>query len=145
LTEAEAGLLRTDVSPARIVVAGTLPREQALALQRDADALLLIASPQRTQLLNFKLFEYLASERPLLALAAGTEAGRVIEEAGATAVPADDVAAIVGGLQRLARGELEAPRTGASSAYFYPHVAERMAEVAAEAVASAGTRRRPYP
>jgi glycosyltransferase involved in cell wall biosynthesis len=145
LTEAEAGLLKTDVSPARIVVAGTLPREQALALQRDADALLLIASPQRTQLLNFKLFEYLASERPLLALAAGTEAGRVVEEAGGTAVPADDVAAIVGGLQRLARGELETPRTGARSAYSYPHVAERMAEVAAEAVASAGTRRRPYP
>jgi glycosyltransferase involved in cell wall biosynthesis len=145
LTDAEAGLMETDVSPARIVVAGSLPREQALALQRAADALLLIASPRRTQLLNFKLFEYLASGRPMLALAAGTEAGRVIEEAGGTAVPADDVAAIVGGLQRLARGELKAPKAGMSSAYSYPHVAERMAEVAAGAVASARTRRRPYP
>ena len=145
LTYAEAGLMETDVSPARIVVAGSLPREQALALQRAADALLLIASPQRTQLLNFKIFEYLASGRPMLALAAGTEAGRVVEEAGGTAVPADDVAAIVGGLQRLARGELKAPKAGMSSAYSYPHVAERMAEVAAGAVASARTRRRPYP
>ena len=37
--------MRTDVSPARIVVAGSLPRERALALQRAADALLLLARP----------------------------------------------------------------------------------------------------
>ena len=135
--------MRTDVSPARIVVAGSLPRERALALQRAADALLLLASPERSQLLNFKLFEYLAAGRPILALAAGTEAGRVVEEAGGAAVPADDVAAIVGALRRLAAGELEAPRQGASDAYSYPAVAERMAEVAEGAVASARARRPP--
>jgi glycosyltransferase involved in cell wall biosynthesis len=145
LTEAEAELMRTDVSPARILVAGSLPREGALALQRAADALLLLASPQRTQLLNFKLFEYLASERPILALAAGTEAGRVVEETGGTAVPADDVAAIVGALRRLATGDLEAPEPGVSGAYSYPSVAERLAEVAEGAVASARARRSPYP
>lgn len=145
LTEAEAELMRTDVSPARILVAGSLPRERALALQRAADALLLVASPQRTQLLNFKLFEYLATERPILALAAGTEAGRVVEETGGAAVPADDVAAIVGALRRLAAGELEAPEPGVSGAYSYPSVAERLAEVAEGAVASARARRSPYP
>jgi glycosyltransferase involved in cell wall biosynthesis len=136
LTEAEAELMRTDVSPARIVVAGTLPRARALALQRAADALLLLASPQRTQLLNFKLFEYLATGRPILALAAGTEAGRVVEETGGAAVPADDVAAIVGALRRLVVGELTPPKPGTSSAYSYPSVAERLAEVAEAAVAS---------
>jgi glycosyltransferase involved in cell wall biosynthesis len=136
LTEAEAELMRTDVSPARILAAGSLPRDQALALQRAADALLLLASPQRTQLLNFKLFEYLATGRPILALAAGTEAGTVVEETGGAAVPADDVAAIVGALRRLVAGELTAPEPGASSAYSYPSVAERMAEVAEAAVAS---------
>ena len=80
--------MRTDVSPARIVVAGSLPRSTALALQRSADALLLLASPQRTQLLNFKLFEYLAAARPILALAAGTEAGRVVAELGGETVRA---------------------------------------------------------
>ena len=75
LTDSEAGPPGTDVSPTRIVVAGTLPRATALSLQRAADALLLLASPQRTQLVNFKLFEYLAAGRPILALAAGTEAG----------------------------------------------------------------------
>ncbi len=142
LTEAEAELLRADVSPARIVVAGSLPRERALALQRAADALLLLASPQRTQLLNFKLFEYLASGRPILALAAGTEAGRVVEETGGAAVPADDVAAIVGALRSLAAGELQAPEPEVSGAYSYPSVAERLAEVAEGAVA-ARARRRP--
>ena len=125
--------MRTDVSPARIVVAGSLPRERALALQRAADALLLLASPQRTQLLNFKLFEYLAAGRPILALAAGTEAGRVVEEAGGEAVPADDVAAIVGALRRLAAGELRPPSARRREAYSYPAVAERMAEVAERA------------
>jgi glycosyltransferase involved in cell wall biosynthesis len=129
--------MRTDVSPARIVVAGTLPRDRALALQRAADALLLLASSRRTQLLNFKLFEYLAAGRPILALAAGTEAGRVVEEIGGPpAVPADDVAAIVGALRRLASGELEAPKAGAAGAFSYPSPAERMAEAAEAAVAS---------
>jgi glycosyltransferase involved in cell wall biosynthesis len=136
LTEDEAELMRTDVSPARILAAGSLPRDHALALQRAADALLLLASPQRSQLLNFKLFEYLATGRPILPLAAGTEAGRVVEETGGAAVPADDVAAIVGALRRLVAGELKAPEPGVSSAYSYPSVAQRMAEVAEAAVAA---------
>ena len=78
LTDAEARLFETDVSPARIVHAGSLAREQALALQREADALLLVAQPTRSQLLNIKVFEYLASGRPILALAEGTEAGRIV-------------------------------------------------------------------
>jgi glycosyltransferase involved in cell wall biosynthesis len=136
LTEAEAELMRSDVSPARIVVAGSLPRAEALALQRSADALLLLASPQRTQLLNFKLFEYLATGRPILALAAGTEAGRVIAEAGGHPIPADDTEAIVGALRRLAAGELEAPSASIRRAYSYPTVAERLADVARLAVES---------
>ena len=36
----------------------------ALALQREADALLLLAQPTRSQLLNIKVFEYLASRPP---------------------------------------------------------------------------------
>ena len=136
LTEAEAELMRSDVSPARIVVAGSLPRPQALALQRSADALLLLASPQRTQLLNFKLFEYLATGRPILALAAGTEAGRVVAEAGGHPIPADDTEAIVGALRRLAAGELEAPSASIRRAYSYPTVAERLADVASQAVES---------
>jgi glycosyltransferase involved in cell wall biosynthesis len=145
LTEAEAELMETDVSPARIVVPGSLTRERAVALQGAADALLLLASPRRTQLLNFKLFEYLATGRPILALAAGTEAGRVVEELGGDAVPADDVAAIVEALRRVVAGELQPPSATARQAYSYPAAAERLAEVAEGAVASARARRSPYP
>jgi glycosyltransferase involved in cell wall biosynthesis len=141
LTDAEAELMQTDVSPARIVVSGSLPRERAIALQRAADALLLLASPQRSQLLNFKLFEYLAAGRPILALAAGTEAGRIAEEIGAGAVAADDTAAIVEALRKVAAGRLPRPDAGARDAYSYPAVAERMAEVAERAVELFRTRR----
>ena len=122
--------MRTDVSPARIVVAGTLDRADALALQRAADGLLLLASARRTQLLNFKVFEYLASERPIVALAAGTEAGRIIAEAGGEAVPSDDPAAIVGALRRLVAGDVPPSDPAARERYSYPSVAERMAAVA---------------
>jgi glycosyltransferase involved in cell wall biosynthesis len=141
LTDVEAELMQTDVSPARIVVSGSLPRERAIALQRAADALLLLASPQRSQLLNFKLFEYLAAGRPILALAAGTEAGRIAEEIGAGAVAADDTAAIVEALRKVAAGRLPRPDAGARDAYSYPAVAERMAEVAERAVELFRTRR----
>jgi glycosyltransferase involved in cell wall biosynthesis len=134
LTEEEASLMGGDVSPARIVIAGTLARPDALALQRAADSLLLLASARRTQLLNFKLFEYLAAGPPILALAAGTEAGRVVAEAGGEAVPADDPEAIVGALRRLVAGELRPSDPGARERYSYPHVAERMAAVAQRAI-----------
>jgi glycosyltransferase involved in cell wall biosynthesis len=130
LTEEEAALMRSDVSPARIVVAGTLERSDALALQRAADALLLVASSRRTQLLNFKLFEYLAAGPPILALAAGTEAGRIVGEAGGEAVPADDPEPIVGALLRLVAGEVAPSDPAARERYSYPRVAEQMAELA---------------
>jgi glycosyltransferase involved in cell wall biosynthesis len=133
LTEAEAQLMRTDVSPARIVVAGTLPRPAALALQRSGDALLLLASARRSQLLNFKLFEYLAAGRPILALAAGTEAGRVVADLGCETVPSDDPAAIIRGLRKVAAGELRPPDPRWRESYSYPAVAERMASVAERA------------
>jgi glycosyltransferase involved in cell wall biosynthesis len=140
LTEAEDALMRTDVSPARIVVAGSVPRSEALALQRSADALLLVASAQRTQLLNFKLFEYLAAGRPILALAEGTEAGRVVKGLGGETVPSDDEAAIAEALRRLVTGGLRAPDPQWRDAYTYPAQAERMIEAVKEAVANASRR-----
>jgi glycosyltransferase involved in cell wall biosynthesis len=141
LTEAEQRLLTTEVSPARIVVAGSLRRAEALALQRVGDALLLLASPERSQLLNIKLFEYLAAGRPIVALAGGTEAGRVAAELGGEVVRADDPQAIAGALRRLAAGELHPPAPEAVRPYTYPAPAERMAEAVERAIAAAGGRR----
>jgi glycosyltransferase involved in cell wall biosynthesis len=135
LTQAESELFAADVSPARIVIAGSLTRERALALQREADALLLLAQPTRSQLLNIKLFEYLASGRPILALAAGTEAGRIVAETGGVAVRADLPGDVAAGLEGLVAGELTAPSADAVAAYTYPAPAERMAEAVERAIA----------
>ena len=137
LTAAEAELMTTDVSPARIVHAGSLDREAALALQREADILLLLAQPVRSQLLNIKMFEYLAAGRPILALAAGTEAGRIVAELGGEVVRADDPVAIASALARVAAGELAPPPPDAIAAYTYPAPAQAMAG-AVEAAIVAG-------
>jgi glycosyltransferase involved in cell wall biosynthesis len=136
-TEEELKILRTDVTPARIVPVGSLPRPDALALQRAADALLLLASPARSQLANLKLFEYLAAGRPVLALAGGTEAGRIVAETGAgEVVRSDDVSAIVEALRRLTAGETEPPDPNRVRDYSYPAVAERMADAVERAIAA---------
>lgn len=139
LTEAEARLFETDVSPARLVHAGSLHREQALALQREADALLLIAQPTRSQLLNIKVFEYLASGRPILALAEGTEAGTVVKETGGEVVRADDPAAIADALANVARGRLTPPPGEAVAAYTYPAPAKKLAAAIELAIAERST------
>jgi glycosyltransferase involved in cell wall biosynthesis len=134
LTESERELMSRDVNPARIRLVGSLERERALALQRAADCLLLLAHPVRTQLANFKLYEYLHAGPPILALAAGTEAGAIAESIGAPAIPAGDVRAIAGGLGRAARRELPASDQGARAGYAYPAVAERMGAAVEQAI-----------
>jgi glycosyltransferase involved in cell wall biosynthesis len=138
LTEPEAALFSADLSPVRVSVLGSLARERAVALQREADALLLLAHPTRSQLLNIKLFEYLASGRPVLALAAGTEAGRLVEEIGGETVRADDPAAIARAIARVATGELEAPDAEAVAPYTYPAPAEAMAALVESVIERAG-------
>jgi glycosyltransferase involved in cell wall biosynthesis len=139
-TDAELELLGADVAPARISVVGSLPRPAALALQRAADALLLIASPARSQLANLKLFEYLVAGRPVLALAEGTEAGRIVAETGGEVARSDDVGAIARAVGRLVQGEIPPPSSDRLREYSYPPVAKRMADVVERAIA-----RRPYP
>lgn len=128
VTDDERRLFATGVSPARIVLLGALPRERAVALQRAADALLLIAARQRTQLANLKVFEYLAAARPIVALAAGTEAGRIVLETGAgEVVPSGDVAAIVTALRALVAGEVSAPDPQRLRPFAYPDAVKAMA------------------
>jgi glycosyltransferase involved in cell wall biosynthesis len=127
LTEPERELFESDVEPARIALVGTLARERAVALQRAADCLLLVAHPVRSQLANFKLYEYLGAGPPILALAEGTEAGTIAGEVGAEVAPAGDPAAIADALGRVARREIPAPDSERRAEHAYPAVAERMA------------------
>jgi glycosyltransferase involved in cell wall biosynthesis len=138
LTEAETELFATDVAPARISVAGSLERERALALQRAADCLLLVAHPIRSQLANFKLYEYLCAGPPILALAAGTEAGTIAREAGSEPVAAGDPAAIAEALAKVARREIPPPDPEAREEHSYPAVADRMAAAVEAAIERRG-------
>ena len=138
LTEEERELFAAEVAPARVSLVGSLERGRALALQRAADCLLLIAQPVRSQLANFKLYEYLSAGPPILALAEDTEAGRIALEIGAETVPAGDPEAIARALARVARRELPPPDPDARSEYSYPTVAQRMAAAVETAIERRG-------
>jgi len=94
------------------------PRQTALELQRDSDALLLLipdAGGRGKGVLSGKVFEYLAAERPVLAaVPPDGAAADLIRETGAGVVAApDDVeglkAALAGLHDRFVNGGLPAP------------------------------------
>jgi glycosyltransferase involved in cell wall biosynthesis len=82
------------------------PRRRALELQRESDVLLLLipdAGGRGKGVLSGKVFEYLAAERPILALVPPDgAAAELIRETGAGVVaPPDDVEAIEAALREL--------------------------------------------
>ena len=104
----------------RVEVIPFVPRRRSLELQRDSEALLLIASEaggRGTGVIPGKVFEYIAAGRPILgAVPADGAAARLIEEVRAGVVaPADDVDALQAALLELhgrwKRGELEVELT----------------------------------
>ena len=116
---------------------GELSRGQALALQRAADVLLLLATgPHRSQVTG-KIFEYLAVGRPILAIASANEARRIVEET-ATGTVADpgDADAVVAALRRAARGELRATPRGVD-AYTFPGISARYEDAVEDAIVRA--------
>lgn len=132
----ERELFSARLDPIEVSLLGSLERGTSLALQREADALLLLAQPTRSQLVNFKLFEYLAAERPILALCAGTEAGRILSEADAgPVVSAAEPAAIESALKALIDGGLTPPPAGLTRRHRYPDTAQEVANVLSGAAA----------
>ena len=87
----------------RIEVIDYVTHRRALGLQRDSEALLLLipdAGGRGAGILSGKVFEYIAAERPILALvpAAGAAARLLTETGAGTVVSADDVDAIAAAL-----------------------------------------------
>ncbi len=130
-----------------VVHVGLLDRAGAVALQRSADAVLLVTGAGSSEATG-KLFEYLASGRPILALAAGNEAARIVAESGCgVAVAPGDVPAIERALRALAAGTLErSVDPAALERYVYPGPARAALELVEEAIdarrAAVGTRAR---
>jgi glycosyltransferase involved in cell wall biosynthesis len=73
--------------------------------QLDADALLLITAPGQRSVASLKLFDYIGAGVPILALAEGNAAARIVQDyrLGLT-VPANDATAIATALERLLDG-----------------------------------------
>lgn len=122
----ERGLVRT---------LGVVPRPSAIALQRRAAALVLLTSEQVSQSTG-KLYEYLAADRPILALAAENEAARIVRETNTgVTVPPRDVDAITAALRDVALGEFAPGYVPCGTErYVYPAPAEAMAELVERAI-----------
>ena len=114
LSAEERGVLRQYRLEGIVEHVGLLGRAEAIALQRQADALLLIATgPHRSQI-SGKVFEYLASGRPIIVIADENEAARIVAATGTGIVLAPtDVDGIVATLR-------EAVTTGLAR-HYRPH------------------------
>jgi glycosyltransferase involved in cell wall biosynthesis len=115
---------------------GYVERSESLALQRAADVLLLVTSGARTGEATGKLFEYLATGRPILVLGRGSAAGTIVEQAQAgIVIPTHDTDAALGALRRILAGELSALPAGGREAFGYPALAERYERTLEAAIA----------
>jgi glycosyltransferase involved in cell wall biosynthesis len=128
--------LLEDADDVGVRYVGQLSRGGSLALQRSADALLLLTSPDHASHATAKLFEYLAAGKPIIALARGNEAARIVQETGTgVAVAPDDVEGITHALLAVLDGTLGAayaPR--GLREYVYPGPAEAVAELVERAI-----------
>ena len=125
LTSQDRRILEELTPPVRGMVheIGFLPKSGALALQRAADALLLISTGPHQQVVTAKLSEYLLAERPILAVSSENEATRIIRETRTgTVVAPEDIEALSDALQSCIDGRL--------AASFQPRGLERYAQPA---------------
>ena len=136
LTTEERALIARTGTEDLIEPLGMLDRAAAIDLQRSADAVVLLTSRNSSEA-SGKVFEYLAARRPIVALAEGNEAERIVRETNTgVTVPPDDVDTIAAALRRVGTGELADKYAPVGlDRYTYPGPAEAMAEVIEEAIA----------
>ncbi len=98
----EKKLLRDFLVSGRAVIHPLAERRQALALQESADLLLLVTRPGERSGVPLKLFEYLFSQTPVLALSDDREIRRIVSDSNCGwCVSPGDAAGITGMLERL--------------------------------------------
>ena len=138
LSEDERGLVAAAEAQGLVRWVGALDRPRTLALQRLADALLVVTEGStRKSVATGKLFEYLAARKPILVLGDATEAARIVRETGAgTATSATDPAAIAAAIRELVERPLGPATAEAIAPYGFPAVAGRVAELVEEVVST---------
>jgi glycosyltransferase involved in cell wall biosynthesis len=131
------GRYLSDLDPASMIRhLGRLPHDSMLALERRADALLLVTAPELVSLATGKLFEYLAAGRPIIALAQGNEAARIVEETGTgLTFPMDDPEGLARAFEAALDGNLtERYSPHDLDPYVYPAPARQVAELVERAI-----------
>jgi glycosyltransferase involved in cell wall biosynthesis len=115
---------------------GTLDRPRTLQLQHGADALLVLAEGSSRRVATGKLFEYLATDAPILVLGDDSEAARIVAETGAGfAASGSDPSQIAPALERLLASPPERSRDAAAvEPYTYPHIAQGYVELIEDVV-----------
>lgn len=134
----DAALLQELDTHGLVDVAGQRDRDTSIATQRAADALLLLTTPGHVSHATGKLFEYLAARRPILALAEGSAAARIVRDTDSgTVAAADDPGAIAAALGELLDGRWSKPssRPDQLQRYLYPGPADAMLDLIERAIA----------
>jgi glycosyltransferase involved in cell wall biosynthesis len=127
-----------ELDPAGMIThVGHLPHDGMLALERRADALLLVTAPDLVSLATGKLFEYLAAGRPIIALAHGNEAARIVEETGTgLTIRMEDAEGLTRAFEAALDGKLSERYSPHNlDPYVYPAPARQVAELVERAVA----------
>ena len=132
LSTEEAQLLGSPDLAGIVRCVGSLERPAVLRLQRAADILLVVTEgSRRRSVATGKLFEYLATSRPILVLGSETEAARIVLSTHrGTATPAEDPRAIAAALREVV-GEDRPPLTDRTELerYSWPGLAAAYAAV----------------
>jgi glycosyltransferase involved in cell wall biosynthesis len=115
---------------------GTLDRPRTLELQHAADALLVLAEGSSRRVATGKLFEYLATDAPILVLGEATEAARIVAATGCGfATSGSDPSLIASALERLVASPSSPRRDRPVVQQFsYPYVARRYVELIQDVV-----------
>jgi glycosyltransferase involved in cell wall biosynthesis len=132
LSTDEAALLESADLNGMVRCVGSLQRPEVLRMQRAADVLLIVTEgARRPSVATGKLFEYLATSRPILVLGTETEAGRIVVSTGrGVATSADDPRAIAEALRRVAEGgPMPTADEDEVQRYSWPGLAEAYAEL----------------
>ena len=132
LSTEEAQLLGSPDLAGIVRCVGSLERPAVLRLQRAADVLLVVTEgSRRRSVATGKLFEYLATSRPILVLGSETEAARIVLSTHrGTATSAEDPRAIAAALREVV-GDDRPPLTDRTELerYSWPRLAAAYAAV----------------
>lgn len=140
LSPVERALLREPGLDGLVRSVGVLDRPRALALQQEADSLMVIAAgASERSVATGKLFEYLTAGPPILVVGERSEAAKIVTETGTgVAAAADRPEAIAAALEGLIAGERPQRRPEAIARYSWEVLAAQASALVEDVCSRAG-------